>query len=179
MEKATGVPPKDDEARAGVSLAHPEAAFLALIASPFASEPEIAQAGRAVGLTKKNVTFVRDYLAVAGDKGRLIHEGAYSPADIQSNLTHLPTFKILEELAKADPQVKPPIPGRNDLILDWDLVRSNPACPETLRIEARKELAKLLGYYADKGGGGGAVVNIVVGDPYSGGVVINGRSNND
>lgn len=178
MTKAKGVAPQNAiAAREGVSLTRPESLFLDILTDPLAAcnELDVLQAGRACGLRPKDVEYIVEWIHNHGMHFLSCDQAGINAVEGAIVFRNPIVRRIIN--AAAEQGVCLPTSAFKEEIEDFlsQQMRS-PFVPDSLRESAAEKLAKLKGY-TDSKSSGGAMVQIVVGDPYAGnGVSVNGSS---
>jgi hypothetical protein len=167
MEKAGVYPQKSDVSARGVSLTRPESDFLTLLTDPLSTANmfDLCDAGRACGLRNRDVEYIHEWVVNHGSH-LLTCEKAHLNATQGAAVFRNPRVRRIINAA-AEKGCCLSTSAMKDEIEDFlSQQMRNPFLPDTLRESAAEKLAKLKGY-ADTKSNGGAVVQIVVGDPYA------------
>jgi hypothetical protein len=145
---------------------------LALLADPFSASDtaDLIKSGRACGLREIDIDYIIEWVRNHGSH-LLTCEDAKLNATQGANVFRNPLVRRIINAA-AERGYCLPTSAMKDEIEDFlSQQMRNPFVPDSLRESAAERLAKLKGYLDTKSAGG-ATVQIVVGDPYSG-VTIN------
>lgn len=167
LEKAGGHPQKNEMSAPGVSLTCPESDFLALLTDPLSTADldDLCVAGRACKLRQMDVDYIVEWVVNHGSH-LLTCEKAGLNATKGANVFRNPIVRRIINAA-AERGYCLPTSAMKDEIEDFlSQQMRNPFIPDSLRESAAEKLAKLKGY-TDTKSNGGAVVQIVVGDPYA------------
>ena len=122
------------------------------------TEDAVSGAAAEAGVTEKQLAFLRCWIKHKGDLVALTEALVSEPSEVPRYLTFPVIFRILSELANKDASYPTPIPTREELAAAWGFVSRSPSAPSTFQRDARQEIAKLMGYYAQ----GSDAVNVGV-----------------
>lgn len=170
MEKVEGgYPQKRDDGTRGVSLTHPESAFLARLTDPFAesTEEELNQLGQLAKLREEDVAFIREWVICQGVHWLTCEDAGISFISGARIFRNPVVRRIIN--AAAEQGFCLGTSAMKEELEDFYTQRiRNPFLPEANKDNAADKLAKLKGYYPDaKDKSGGAQVQINFINPYA------------
>lgn len=156
----------------GVSLTHPERAFLSRLTDPFADsdseDKELLKLGQTALLREDDVRFIREWV---------LCQGVHWLSCIEAGLTQIEGARVFRNPvvrriinAAAEQGYCVGTSARKEELEDFFSQRiRNPFLPEAVRDNAADKLAKLKGFYPDNGGKGGGQANVQINfiNPYA------------
>lgn len=171
LEKRGGHPQNENGAGEGVSLTRPERHFLEVLTDPLsaATLAELIAAGSLCRLRPRDVEYISEWVNSHG-LHFLTCEKAHLNAEQGAAVFRNPTVRRIINAAAEAGFCLPTSAFKEEIEDFLSQQMRSPHLPDSLRESAADKLAKLKGYM-DKSSGGGATVQIVVGDPYAGGGV--------
>lgn len=175
MEKSEiqGVAPQKSSTTApGVSLTHPERAFLTRLTDPFADsdseDTELLRLGQTALLREEDVSFLREWI---------LWQGVHWLSCVEAGLTQIEGARVFRNPvvrriinAAAEQGYCVGTSAMKEELEDFFSQRiRNPFLPEAVRDNAADKLAKLKGFYPDNGGKGGGQANVQINfvNPYA------------
>ena len=175
MEKSEiqGVAPQKSSTTApGVSLTHPERAFLARLTDPFADsdndEADLLRLGQAALLRAEDILFIREWVLCQGVHWLSCVEAGLSQLEGARVFRNPVVRRIINAAAEQGYCVG--TSAMKEELEDYFSQRiRNPFLPEAIRDNAADKLAKLKGFYPDGAGKGGGQANVQINfiNPYA------------
>ena len=166
-----GVAPQKTFSRApGVSLTHPERAFLDRLTDPFADsdDRELLRLGRTALLREEDILFLQEWI---------LNQGVHWLSCTEAGLTQIEGAKVFRNPvvrkiinAAAEQGYCVGTSALKEEIEDYFSQRiRNPFLPEAVRDNAADKLAKLKGFYPDNSSKGGGQANVQINfvNPYA------------
>lgn len=163
-------PQKTSAPTPGVSLTHPESAFLTRLTDPFAdsSDKELIRLGRTALLREEDVLFLKEWI---------LCQGVHWLSCVEAGLTQIEGAKVFRNPvvrriinAAAEQGYCVGTSAMKEEIEDYFSQRiRNPFLPEAVRDNAADKLAKLKGFYPDSSNKGGGQANVQINfvNPYA------------
>ena len=174
LEISGGHPQKSPPSARGVSLTHPERAFLDYLFDPFAEppekegvlDPELSRLGRAAGLRDEDIRFISEWVLYQGVHW-LSCDGAGIDPLVGARVFRNPIVRNVINAA-AERGLCVGTSALKEELEDFFTQRMrNPFLPEAVQDNAADKLAKLKGFYPDSKGGPQTNVQINFVNPYA------------
>lgn len=166
-----GYPQKRESNARGVSLTHPESAFLARLTDPFAEpaneDAELNRLGQIAKLREEDVAFIREWVICQGVHWLTCEDAGISFISGARIFRNPVVRRIIN--AAAEQGFCLGTSAMKEELEDFYTQRiRNPFLPEANKDNAADKLAKLKGYYPDaKDKSGGAQIQINFINPYA------------
>ena len=165
-------PQKSSTTAPGVSLTHPERAFLTCLTDPFADsdndEADLLRLGQAALLRREDILFIKEWILCQGVHWLSCAEAGLTQIEGARVFRNPVVRRIINAAAEQGYCVG--TSAMKEEIEDFFSQRiRNPFLPEAVRDNAADKLAKLKGFYPDNGSKGGGQANVQINfvNPYA------------